>query len=310
MRKTADGGLKTVERSPQGRASARPASGSPSARFALVTGSARRLGRAIALRLAASGHFTFVHYRGSRRDAEAVLKTIRAAGGDGALVAGDLGTARGVAAVARAIRARVGSKGRLEVLVNNVGVYTVGPLLTFSADDFDAVLRANLTGCFRLTQALLPVMGRGGNVVNIGYAGVDNLTATTHNTAYLISKTGLLILTKSLAQALGAHGVRVNMVSPGILSNSVELPHKASDFVPLEFLGDVDDVADAVEWIIGPKARYVTGINLDVAGGYHLALRSLESNEAAVSPRPRPTAAQGRTPVTSKPKPKPKQKVR
>jgi len=251
-------------------------------RTALVTGSARRLGRAIALRLAASGHFTFVHYKGSRAEAAEVLATIRAAGGDGALVTGDLGTTRGVASIVRAVSAKT---SRLDVLVNNVGVYKVGPLLGFSADDFDLVLRANLTGCFRLIQSLTPLMPRGGNIVNIGYAGVDNLTATTHNTAYLISKTGLLILTKSLAQALGPRGVRVNMVSPGILSNSVELPKKASDFVPLEFLGDVEDVTDAVEWVIGPKARYVTGVNLDVAGGYNQALRSLEGNDKPMESR-------------------------
>jgi len=259
------------------RAASRPG---PAGRFALVTGSARRLGRALALRLAASGHFTFVHYRASRAEAEAVLAAIRAAGGDGALVKGGLGTASGVASIVRAVRRRT---ARLDVLINNVGVYKVGPLLDFSADDFDFLLRANLTGCFRLVQSLLPLMPdassrQGAHIVNIGYAGVDNLTATVHNTAYLISKTGLLILTKSLAQALGPRGIRVNMVSPGILSNSVELPRKTSDFVPLGILGDVEDVADAVEYLLSDKARYVTGVNLDVAGGYHMGLRSLEND--------------------------------
>jgi 3-oxoacyl-[acyl-carrier protein] reductase len=251
---------------------------SAAAPVALVTGSARRLGREIALRLAAAGHFTFVHYLGSKREAESVLKAIRAAGGDGALVSGDLGKATGVASIVRAVRSKT---SHLDVLVNNVGVYKVGPLLTFSADDFDTVMRANLTGCFRLSQALIPLMPKGGNMVNIGYAGVDNLTATTHNTAYLISKTGLHILTKSLAQALGPRGVRVNMVSPGILSNSVELPKKASDFVPMGFLGEVADVAEAVDFLVSDKARYITGVNLDVAGGYHMALRSLETGVGA-----------------------------
>jgi 3-oxoacyl-[acyl-carrier protein] reductase len=265
----------TSAKSARAPRSVTPASG---LKGALVTGSALRLGREIALRLAASGRFTFVHYRGSKRAAEAVLKTIRAAGGDGALVTGDLGAAAGVASIVRAVKSALGPRGTLDVLVNNVGVYKTGPLLRFSPDDFDAVLRANLTGAYRLIHALLPLVPRKGNIVNIGYAGVDNLTGSTHNTAYLISKTGLLILTKSLAQALGPRGVRVNMVSPGILSNSVELPEKPSDFVPLGVLGEVGDVADAVEFIVGPKARYVTGINLDVAGGYHLGLRSLESN--------------------------------
>jgi 3-oxoacyl-[acyl-carrier protein] reductase len=251
---------------------------------ALVTGSARRLGRAIALRLAASGHFVFIHYLGSKREADAVLTTIRATGGDGVLVTGDLSKASGVNAIVRSVKSTLAKPGmprRLDVLVNNVGVYKVGPLLDFSADDFDVVLRANLTGCFRLIQSLLPLVQPGANIVNIGYAGVDNLTSTTHNTAYLISKSGLLILTKSLAQALGPRGVRVNMVSPGILSNSVELPKKASDFIPMGFLGEVDDVANAVDYLVSDKARYITGVNLDVAGGYHMALRSLETGVGA-----------------------------
>lgn len=257
--------------------------GAEGPKFALVTGSARRLGRALALRFAAAGHFTFVHYRGSRAEAQAVLKAIRAAGGDGALVTGDLSKPAGTAAVARAVRSKT---DRLDLLLHNVGVYKVGPLLSFDPDDFDLLLRANLTGCFRLTQELLPLLPRGASIVHIGYAGVDNLTGSTHNTAYLISKTGLLILTKSLAQALGPRGVRVNMVSPGILSNSVELPEKPSDFVPLGALGEVADVADAVEYLVSDKARYVTGVNLDVAGGYHLGLRSLEGNRKPGGAKP------------------------
>src|SRR5690606_6909423 len=202
---------------------------------------------------------------------------IRAAGGDGALVTGDLATRAGVAAVARGVRKALGPRGTLDLLINNVGIYKTGTLPEFSPDDFDITLQANLSGCYRLIHALLPSIPRGGNIVNIGYAGVDNLTATTHNTAYLISKTGLLILTKSLAQALGPRGIRVNMVSPGILSNSVELPDNPAEFVPLGTLGETDDIADAVDYLAGPSARYVTGINLDVAGGYHLALRSLET---------------------------------
>src|SRR5690606_14791632 len=151
-------------------------------RYALVTGAARRLGREIALRLAGSGHFVFVHYRSSRREAESLLAEIRTRGGDGALVAGDLSTAAGAAAIVRAVGKKLGPGGKLHALVNNVGVYKVGPLLRFSPDDFDAVLRANLTACWRLIHGLLPRMPRGAGIVNIGYAGVEALSGTTHNT--------------------------------------------------------------------------------------------------------------------------------
>jgi NAD(P)-dependent dehydrogenase (short-subunit alcohol dehydrogenase family) len=267
---------------------------------ALVTGSARRLGREIALRLAGEGYYTFIHYLGSKREAEGVLRAIEKAGGRGALVRGDLGKAAEVDALADSVRAGLraaGARGKsphLDVLVNNVGVYKTGPLLDFSADDFEATLQSNLIGTFRLIQALQPLLPQGGSVINIGYAGVEALSGSTHNTAYLISKTGLLVLTKSLAMSLAPRGVRVNMVSPGILSNSVELPEHPSDFVPAHRLGTVAEVTDAVEFLIGEGAGYITGINLDVAGGYHLALRSLEKDARAPRKPPSRKATLGK----------------
>ena len=244
------------------------------AKVALVTGSARRLGREMALRLAGEGYFTFIHYRSSRREAESALRTLMKSGGRGALIQGDLSLP---ADIKRLIAETRKAAGRLDVLINNVGIYKPGPLLKYSPEDFEAALRLNLSSCFRLIQAALPLFpASGGSIINIGYAGVENLTATTHNTAYLISKSGLLILTKSLAQALGPRGIRVNMVSPGILSNSVELPEDTKNWVPLGRLGTVTDVANAVAFLAGGKADYITGANLDVSGGYHLSLRSLK----------------------------------
>ena len=240
---------------------------------ALVTGSAKRLGKEIALRLAGLGYFTWVHYLSSRPEAEEALSVIRAAGGAGALVKGDMASRSDVSAMA----AKLGkASGRVDVLVNNVGIYRKGDLLTYEVEDFEATLRANLTGAFQLIRECLPLFGKGGSIVNIGYAGIENLTASVEATAYLISKSGLFILTKSLAQALGSRGVRVNMVSPGILSNSVELPQRPRDWVPLGRLGECADVCDAVEFLVGKRASYVTGVNLDVAGGYMLSLDGLD----------------------------------
>jgi len=245
---------------------------------ALVTGSAHRLGREIALRLAEEGYFTFVHYRTSRREGDAVLQTLKKNGGRGALVKGDMGSPADIAGIVAEVKRQT---GRLDILVNNVGVYKPGSLLDYSPEDFEATLRTNLSACFRLIQTALPLFpAKGGSILNIGYAGVENLTGTTHNTAYLISKSGLFILTKSMAQALGSRGIRVNMVSPGILSNSVELPADPSAWIPLNRLGKTRDVADAVAFLAGKNADYITGVNLDISGGYHLALRSLETNRS------------------------------
>lgn len=246
----------------------------PGVKAALVTGSARRLGRAIALNLAGQGFYTFIHYRNSRREAEAALRALLKRGGRGSLIQGDLASASDIRRMVAEVRKET---GRLDVLVNNVGLYKPGPLLRYSPEDFEATLQINLSACFRLIQAALPLFPKtGGNIVNIGYAGIENLTGTMHNTAYLISKSGLFILTKSLAQALGLRRIRVNMVSPGILSNSVELPGRPDDWIPLRRLGEVRDVAAAVAFLVGENADYITGVNLDVSGGYHLGLDSLD----------------------------------
>jgi 3-oxoacyl-[acyl-carrier protein] reductase len=242
-------------------------------RVALVTGSAKRLGRAMAMRLAGLGYHTWVHYLNSRKEAAETLDAIRAAGGSGSLIRGDMASRSDVRAMAEKLRKE---SGRLDALINNVGVYSTGGILEYPVEEFERTLQANLTGCFHLIQECLPLFSEGSGIVNIGYAGLENLTASTHNTAYLISKSGLFILTKSLALALGPRGVRVNMVSPGILENSVELPRRPKDHIPLGRLGALDDVCDAVQFLLGKQAGYVTGVNLDVAGGYMLKLRGLE----------------------------------
>ncbi len=243
-------------------------------KVALVTGSAKRLGKALALRLAGAGYFTWVHYLSSKSEAEAVLALIHSKGGRGALVQADVAVADEVRALVEKIRMQ---SGRLDVLVNNVGIYRTGSLLEYSIEDFAATLQTNLVAAFHLSQSCLPLFPKaGGSIVNIGYAGIESQVASVHNTAYLISKNGLLVLTKSLAQALGPRAIRVNMVSPGILDNSVELPQHPKDHIPLERLGKCEDICDAVDFLVGERAGYVTGVNLDVAGGYMLKLNGLE----------------------------------
>lgn len=255
-------------------AGARKAAAPKPRRVALVTGSAKRLGRELALRLASAGHFTWVHWLSSRAEAQDVLREIEAMGGAGALVRGDMASRKDIAAMAERVRKE---SGRLDVLVNNVGIYRTGALETYPVADFAATLQTNLVGAFDLIQRTRPLFPvGGGSIVNIGYSGVGSLAGSPHNTAYLISKTGLLVLTKSLAQSFGPAGIRVNMVSPGILDNSVELPRRPRDYVPLGRLGRCADVCDAVAWLCSDAAAYVTGVNLDVAGGYMLGLKELE----------------------------------
>ena len=163
------------------------------------------------------------------------------------------------------------SEGRLDLLINNVGNYEPKPLAELSIEDWDSCIAANLSGAFYCCREATPLLkSSGGQIINLGYAGVDALVGNPDATAYQVSKSGLLVLTKSLATAL-APEVRANMLSPGQLENSIDLPQDLEATLPTGRAGRLDEVADALLWLVA--ADYVTGVNIDVAGGYRLALR-------------------------------------
>jgi 3-oxoacyl-[acyl-carrier protein] reductase len=232
---------------------------------ALVTGGAKRLGRRLVEDLAARGYTVIVNYLSSESAADEVVAGIRARGGRARPHRCDVGSSADVAAMFESIAA---TEGRLDVLINNVGNYAPTPVLQLGVDQWDATLRSNLSGPFYCCRAGLPLMTSGGCIVNIGYAGVEALVANPEATDYQVSKTGLLVLTKSLAAAAAPQGVRVNMVSPGQLANSVDLPDDVVATIPAGRAGTLDDMSAAITFLI--DSDYVTGQNIDVAGGYRL----------------------------------------
>lgn len=242
-----------------------------SGRVALVTGAARRTGRGLALALARAGADVVVHYGQSRLDAESAVAEIAALGRRGFAISADLAMPGQAEAL---IEASLTQAGRLDVLVNNVGNYPLGDPLGLSPDAFRATLETNLTAPYALIRAALPalVASGAGQVINLGYAGVEHMIANTRAMAYQISKAGLLVLTRSLAQALGPQGVRVNMVSPGHIDNSVDLPADIESHVPLARPARIDDIAGALLFLLSPAGAYITGANIEVAGGYRLSL--------------------------------------
>lgn len=240
-------------------------------RVALVTGSARRVGRSMIEALASWGYTAWVHYRGSAEAAEEVAHGIDAQGGIARTVKADVGTAEGCAQLISRVAA---VDGRLDVLVNNVGIYPIGPLVGYARADFERVLSTNLLGPFDLIQRALPLFpAEGGSIVNLGMTGLEFTGAAGKATAYNCSKAGLLILTRSFAEVLGPRGVRVNMISPGHVDFSVDLPDDFADEVPLRRPATVADLCGALRYLISPEAGYVTGQNIEVAGGYMLSLR-------------------------------------
>ncbi len=234
---------------------------------AVVTGGARRLGRRLCSMLAARGYDLVVLYRTSEGDARSLVRELETAGRRARALAADIGIERDVAAVFDDVAA---AEGRVDLLVNNVGNYNPQPVTRLDPAGWDATLAANLSGAFYCCHHALRLMPEGGNIVSIGMAGLEGIRANVHGADYYVSKTGLLVLTRALAKAHAERRIRVNMVSPGQLENSVDLPppDAIGKWVPLGRAGKLDDVAQAVEYLL--DASYVTGVNIDVSGGYRL----------------------------------------
>jgi NAD(P)-dependent dehydrogenase (short-subunit alcohol dehydrogenase family) len=243
-------------------------------RVALVTGSARRLGRALAEHLASRGANVAIHYHASRSEAEAVVAELRGRHPDAKFeaFACALHDRAQVRALPEAIER---SLGPIDVLVNNVGHYVPKGVLELEEDEWDTTLRTNLDAAFHLTRAVVDrILARGtrwGRVVNIGQAGAYEVLARPMSSAYHVSKTALTVLTKTFADACGPHGITVNQLNPGILEISVDLPVEVDRAIPLRRLGTIADVVNGLAYLTSPQAAYVTGAALDVCGGYGLA---------------------------------------
>ena len=236
-------------------------------KVAVVTGGARRLGRHLCLSLADRGYDVVVIYRASEDEAREVATDVAARGVRGRALKVDVASK---VAVADAFANISATEGRVDLLVNNVGNYNPQDVTTLDPDVWDATLSTNLSGAYYCCYHALTHMLDGGNIINIGMAGLEGIRANTRGADYYVSKTGLLVLTRALAAGYASRHIRVNMVSPGQLENSIDLPppNEISRWVPLGRSGTLDDIAQAMHYLL--DAAYVTGANIDVAGGYRL----------------------------------------
>jgi NAD(P)-dependent dehydrogenase (short-subunit alcohol dehydrogenase family) len=237
----------------------------------LVTGGGSGIGKTIARRFAEAGGDLCVHYRSSREEAEETAAYTAGFGGKGAAVGADLLDSDAVEGLFRRIEKRF---GRLDVLVNNAGIYPVEPLLSIGDRSWDRMLEADLKGpflCVRYAAELMIRKGIGGAVVNI--ASIEGENPAPGHAHYAAAKGGLIMFTKAAAGELGPYGIRVNAVSPGLIyrqgleqvwPEGIEAYLKQ---VPLGRLGTARDVADAVHFLASDNARWITGVNLRVDGG-------------------------------------------
>lgn len=239
----------------------------------LVTGASRGLGRAIAVAFGGEGAFVFVAYRVGEAAANETLGLVKAAGGEGAIIAFDVTDAAQVdAAVGKMLEAR----GKLDVVVNNAGVARDELFAVMQRESWRQVIATNLDGTFNVCRAVArPMMGKKrGAIVNV--ASVAGQRASVGQVNYSASKGGVIAMTQSLAAELGPKGIRVNAVVPGVCSTGMAeaLDRRVLDArvaqIPLRRLGTGEEIAKAVMFLASDDSAYVVGQALVVDGGLTL----------------------------------------
>lgn len=235
-------------------------------KIALVTGSSRGIGRDIVLKLADVTAGVAVHYISNRQAAEDVVKKIKRKGKLCACFRADLTKEKEAAALIRKVEEKF---GRIDILVNNFGPILVKFWEKVTSSEWDYILRGNLMSALYCLKATLPGMRKRkwGRIVNLGYSRVEQLTAFSKITPYAIAKTGLLILTRSIAASEASSGITVNMVSPGLIEGGI-LPESKN--IPRGRLGKFEDVSRAVLFLVSEDAEFITGTNLVVSGGWKI----------------------------------------
>lgn len=240
-------------------------------KVAVVTGASKGIGAAIAKALAAEGASVVVNYASSKAGADAVVAAITAAGGNAIAVGGDVATRAGAQ---RVIDAAVEHYGRLDVLVNNSGVYEFVPIEDISEDHFHRHFNVNVLGVLLTTQAASRHLGAGASIINVSSA-VTSITPP-NSAVYTGTKGAVDAITGVLAKELGPRKIRVNSINPGVVETegTVTAGIIGSDFerqavaqTPLGRTGQPGDIADVAVFLASNDSRWLTGEKLLASGG-------------------------------------------
>jgi L-rhamnose 1-dehydrogenase len=242
-------------------------------KVALVTGASRGIGRAIALRLAQEGASVAVNHPGEAREALAVVRLIRSRGGRAISVRADVARKRQVDRMVARVIERL---GRIDILVNNAGICPFAEFLDITEETWDRTQDVNLRGVFLCSQVVARHMvdqGIPGRIISI--SSIASYVGGIIQAHYCPTKAGVNLLMKSMATALGPHGITCNAVLPGTVltdMNSVFLSdpdhrRQTIEHIPLGRLGEPEDIAGVVAFLASDDARYMSGAELVVDGG-------------------------------------------
>jgi len=238
-------------------------------KVALVTGAARGIGRAIALRLAKDGAAIVVNYSGSLQQAQETVSLIEGGGGRAVAIQADVGK---VADVRRLFDATSDTFGRLDILVNNAGAMFTKPVADVNEEEFDRIFAVNVKGTFFACQEAAKRMTRGGRIIN--FSSSTTALMLPGYAAYVATKGAVEQLSHVLAKELGPRGITVNVVSPGPTDTELfgqgkteEQKQTFARMAALGRLGTPEDIAAVVAMLVGPDAGWVTGQNIRTNGG-------------------------------------------
>jgi 3-oxoacyl-[acyl-carrier protein] reductase len=238
-------------------------------RNAIVTGSSKGIGAALAKRLASDGFQTIVNYSSSAVEAEDVVAAIKTAGGRAKAIRADISDAAAVAAMFESVEAEFGP---VDVLVNNAGIIKVAPVAQVSDEDFQRLIAINLTGAFNGMREAARRLSDGGRIINLSTSIIGNYLPA--HAVYTATKAAVEAMTHTLAKELGTRGITVNAVAPGPVATELFFAGRSQAFVeqmvaaiPLGRLGRPDDIANVVSFLAGPESGWVNGQIIKANGG-------------------------------------------